>query len=61
MIRLGDLHPAPWNANRMTDATRRKVRASIETFGVVENLVARPRWCDVIRNRYARHLEAQAA
>lgn len=42
MIRVDQLHPAPWNSNRMTTATRAKIQASIQTFGVVENLVARP-------------------
>lgn len=41
-IALARLHDAPWNANRMSDATRKKVRESIRRFGVVENLVARP-------------------
>lgn len=41
-IPLGMLRPAEWNANRVAPATLRKIRRSIERFGVVENLVARP-------------------
>lgn len=41
-IDLGRLHSAPWNANRVTPAMLEKVRRSVTTFGVVENLVARP-------------------
>src|SRR3954451_20280089 len=33
---------ASWNANRVPAALLAKVRRSIEEFGVVENLVARP-------------------
>src|SRR4051812_9987284 len=40
-IALGLLRPAAWNANRVSRATRAKIRRSIEEFGVVENLVAR--------------------
>lgn len=42
LIPLDRLHPAPWNANRMTRAMTSKVRKSMEEFGIVENLVARP-------------------
>src|SRR5437763_2054180 len=33
---------APWNANRVRPAVLVKVRRSVEQFGIVENLVARP-------------------
>lgn len=39
---LDRLRQAPWNANRVDEETLAKVRRSIETFGVVENLVVRP-------------------
>ena len=42
LIPLTRLRAAPWNANRVSAATLAKVRRSIEEFGVVENLVARP-------------------
>jgi len=42
LISLGRLRAAPWNANRVSRATQAKIRRSIEEFGVVENLVARP-------------------
>jgi ParB family chromosome partitioning protein len=41
-IKLAELHPAPWNANRVPPATMAKIRTSIERYGVVENLVVRP-------------------
>ena len=41
-IPLARLRAAPWNANRVPAAILRKIRRSIEEFGVVENLVARP-------------------
>jgi DNA modification methylase len=41
-IPLALLRPAPWNANRVSRATRAKIRRSIEEFGLVENLVVRP-------------------
>jgi len=41
-IELARLRAAPWNANRVSGAVRAKIRRSIEEFGVVENLVARP-------------------
>jgi hypothetical protein len=41
-IPLERLVEAPWNPNRVAPSLLRKVRASIERFGVVENLVARP-------------------
>ena len=40
---VAELHPAPWNANRVSDDTLAKVRKSLTDFGIVENLVARPR------------------
>lgn len=43
MVPLRDLHNAPWNANRVTDDVLEKVRRSVADFGIVENLVARPR------------------
>ncbi|HZU78187.1 MAG TPA: DNA methyltransferase [Dehalococcoidia bacterium] len=39
---LGRLVEAPWNANRVPPGLMRKLRRSLEQFGVVENLVARP-------------------
>jgi DNA modification methylase len=41
-IPLEQLAEAPWNANRVSSAMLAKLRNSIVTFGVVENLVARP-------------------
>src|SRR5579862_2104115 len=41
-VALARLRAAPWNANRVSGAVRAKIRRSIEEFGVVENLVARP-------------------
>lgn len=41
-IPLAQLRPAEWNANRVPTATLAKIRTSIETFGIVENLVVRP-------------------
>jgi DNA modification methylase len=41
-ISLERLVEADWNANRVPQATLRKIRRSLERFGVVENLVARP-------------------
>jgi DNA modification methylase len=40
-INIELLRPAEWNANRVPAKTLEKVRRSIETFGVVENLVVR--------------------
>jgi ParB family chromosome partitioning protein len=42
-VKLGELHEAQWNANRVSKATLEKIRTSIERYGVVENLVVRPR------------------
>lgn len=39
---LTSLVEAGWNANRVPPATLRRIRRSLERFGVVENLVARP-------------------
>lgn len=41
-IPLAQLKEAPWNPNVVPEATLEKVRHSIKTFGIVENLVARP-------------------
>src|SRR5919204_2665887 len=41
-IRLECLRPADWNANHVSAAVRAKIRRSIERYGLVENLVARP-------------------
>ena len=41
-IKLELLVEAAWNANRVSPGTLRKLRRSLEQFGVVENLVARP-------------------
>lgn len=41
-IPLSQLEPAPWNANRVAPGLLKKIRHSIETFGIVENLVVRP-------------------
>ena len=40
-ISLSSLRPAPWNANRVPAKMLAKVRASIERYGLVQNLVAR--------------------
>jgi ParB family chromosome partitioning protein len=40
-IELDELIPATWNANRVTPAMLRKVRRSIDRYGLVENLVVR--------------------
>jgi ParB family chromosome partitioning protein len=42
LLPLEKLLPAEWNANRVPPATMAKIRRSIERFGFVENLVARP-------------------
>src|SRR5437588_6913241 len=42
LIPLDRLVEAPWNANRVPPSLLRKLRRSLEQFGVVENLVARP-------------------
>lgn len=39
---LDRLVEAPWNANRVDTVMLAKIRRSIETFGIVENLVVRP-------------------
>lgn len=39
---IAKLRPADWNANRVSKSLLAKIRKSIETFGFVENLVARP-------------------
>jgi ParB-like chromosome segregation protein Spo0J len=41
-ISLDHLHEADWNANRVRSGLMAKLRRSLEQFGVVENLVARP-------------------
>jgi hypothetical protein len=41
-IKLERLVEADWNANRVGKAVLAKVRRSVEEFGLVENLVARP-------------------
>lgn len=41
-IPIEQLHPAPWNANKVKPGTMQKIRTSVETFGIVENNVARP-------------------
>jgi hypothetical protein len=41
-IPLEKLRPAPWNVNRVSGRTLKKIRRSIIEFGFVENLVARP-------------------
>ena len=40
-IPIGDLRPAPWNTNVVPKRTLAKIRRSLRTFGVVENLVVR--------------------
>jgi ParB-like chromosome segregation protein Spo0J len=42
LISLSRLRAAPWNANRVPRATVARIRRSLEEFGVVENLSARP-------------------
>jgi ParB-like chromosome segregation protein Spo0J len=39
---LEALRPAGWNANVVPRATLKKIGASIQDFGIVENLVVRP-------------------
>lgn len=51
---LAELHAATWNANRVADATLKKIRRSIELFDVLENSVVRPCRCDTI---YETHYE----
>src|SRR3954453_10634876 len=41
-ISLACLVEAEWNANRVSPGLLAKLRRSLEQFGVVENLVARP-------------------
>lgn len=41
-IPRAQLRAAPWNANVVDNATLQKIRTSIRTFGIVENLVVRP-------------------
>jgi ParB-like nuclease domain len=41
-ISLDHLREADWNANRVRPGLLAKLRRSLEQFGVVENLVARP-------------------
>src|SRR5437660_2666368 len=41
-ITIERLREADWNANRVKPALLAKLRRSLEQFGVVENLVARP-------------------
>jgi DNA modification methylase len=41
-IALARLVEAEWNANRVSKGTLAKIRRSLERFGCVENLVARP-------------------
>ena len=45
---LAQLHAAGWNANRVDDATLKKIRRSIELFDVLENSVVRPCHCESI-------------
>ncbi len=40
-LRLAQLQPASWNANRMNDDGIARLRESMTRFGVVQNLVAR--------------------
>src|SRR5437868_3887475 len=42
LIPLDRLVEADWNANRVKPAMLARIRRSLERFGVVENLVARP-------------------
>ena len=41
-LRLACLHPAYWNPNILTAPKRSKLKSSIETFDIVENMVVRP-------------------
>src|SRR5437763_16909590 len=41
-VPLEQLIEAPWNANRVSPPMLARIRRSLERFGVVENLVARP-------------------
>lgn len=42
LVPIGELSPASWNANEVTDENMRRIRRSLEEYGVIENLVARP-------------------
>jgi ParB family chromosome partitioning protein len=41
-ISIDKLRPAPWNPNSMTPDMLARLKASLERYGVVENLVVRP-------------------
>jgi ParB-like chromosome segregation protein Spo0J len=41
-IHIERLVEAEWNANRVSPDRLKKIRRSLEQFGLVENLVARP-------------------
>jgi ParB family chromosome partitioning protein len=41
-IPIEKLKEAPWNPNRMDEGMLRRLRASVEKYGVVHNLVVRP-------------------
>jgi len=41
-IAIEKLKEAPWNPNRMDEGMLRKLRASVEKYGIVHNLVVRP-------------------
>jgi len=41
-IPVEDLDPAPWNPNTLSTVALRKLRRSVEQFGLVQNLVVRP-------------------
>jgi ParB family chromosome partitioning protein len=41
-IPIENLREAPWNPNRMDEGMLRRLRASVEKYGVVHNLVVRP-------------------
>lgn len=43
-IPLEQLRTAPWNANIVPPETLDKIKHSIETYGIVENLIVRPRY-----------------
>ena len=39
---IQDLRPATWNANVMGEDDRHRLRASVERYGLIQNLIVRP-------------------
>lgn len=50
-VPTGELHQAPWNANKVGKAMMDKIRRSLRHYGSVENNVVRPAWCVGARTR----------